>query len=61
MNRYVVVFDGSVQENTSGAAFRIEAKDEEHAKQILQWLRMKVPACMGYIQLISTHTITINY
>jgi hypothetical protein len=37
-----ISFDASLSERTSGAAFVITARDQQHARQIATWLRGKV-------------------
>lgn len=61
MKTFTVVFDGSLQANTSGAAFEVPARDEEHAKQILTWLKEQAPGCTAYVKLSLTETAIINY
>jgi hypothetical protein len=35
-------FDASLSEECSGACFTLEARDQQHARQVADWLRSKV-------------------
>jgi hypothetical protein len=38
----IINFDGSLSEECSGACFTLEARDQQHARQVADWLRSKV-------------------
>jgi hypothetical protein len=35
-------FDASLSEECSGACFSLEARNQQHARQVAEWLRSKV-------------------
>lgn len=56
----LIKFDASMSEETSGACFEIQARDQKHAREIAAWLR-SVCKNTEYVFIRATQELPVQF